>query len=460
MKKIQKPTFYLMFIASLMLASCASPQSASPSSQAQAEQAPADQVSAEEPITLTVWWWGEPEAPGTGKWLKDRADEYTAENPNVSFELVEQNIDTVVTAFKAAAAAKSGPDIAFLFSGGVYVMEDVWEGNIVPISDYATEEQMSTWIDTFSKTYDGKVWTMPFYMQSYLMMYNKDLFTKAGLDPENPPATLDDLLNACQVLNDAGIAPMASGMRDLFQGGVYYSELGVQSLPDPYSIQRATIGEEAFTDTQHAGWLEALDKLVKADCFNEDVNSLDLYSGWEVFGRGEAAMLQANDAFLPVAIENLGEENVGLMRMPRYTESPVSESMCYFSQGLGITSWSPYKEIAADFLLTLHKKENVDEFYKITSIPFANTNFDTTLIKSELQKEEFRWISERPQLCPEGLTAIQIWETGVMPASQAIFQQSSTPSEAAQLIEDVARNWRESNPPNFDNWVKWANPEN
>ncbi|MBN2396179.1 MAG: extracellular solute-binding protein [Candidatus Atribacteria bacterium] len=455
MKRIKKQTFFsvLIIIASFLIASCANPKPVTHVNQESSEK-----ESVEEPITLTVWWWGEPEAPGTGKWLKDRADEYTEENPNVVFELVEQNIDTVVTAFKAAAAAKSGPDIAFLFSGGVYVMEDVWEGNIVPISDYATEEQMSTWIDTFSKTYDGKIWTMPFYMQSYLMMYNKDLFTKAGLDPENPPSTMDELLNACEILNRSGIAPMASGMRDLFQGGIYYSELGVQSLPDAYSIQRATIGEESFEDRQHAEWLEALDQMVKASCFNEDVNSLDLYSGWEVFGRGEAAMLQANDAFLPVAIENLGEENVGLMRMPSYTESPVSESMCYFSQGLGITSWSPYKEVAADFLLTLHAKENVDEFYKITSIPFANTNFDTSLIKSELQKEEFEWISERPQLCPEGLTAIQIWETGVMPASQAIFQQSLSPAEAAQLIEDVARNWRESNPPNFDNWITWAKP--
>lgn len=438
----------LMMVALLVFSSCA---------QKTTETAkPAEADTSTKPVKLVVWWWGEPEAPGSGTWLAAQTEKYTANHPNVTFELVEQNIDTVITGFRAAAASKSGPDIAFMFSGGVYLAEDVWAGNLAAISDFVSPEQMSTWIDTGSKTFNGKVWSVPFYMQSYLMMYNKKLFTQAGLDPNNPPKTIDELVSMCATFRSKGITPMASGMKDAFQGGIYYSELGVQTLPDNQAIQRASVGEGSFTDYEHAGWFGALEKLVQADCFNEDVNSLDLYSGWEVFGRGEAAMLQANDAYLPIAIKNLGEENVGIMRMPSYATSPTSEGMCYFSQGLAITSWSPNKEVAADFLVSLHEKDAVDDFYKTTGIPFADSKFDTILMTSALQKAEFEWISTRPQTCTEGLMPIQVWETGVLAASQGIFQKSMTASEAAQMVEDVAKNWRESNPPNFDEWQAWA----
>jgi raffinose/stachyose/melibiose transport system substrate-binding protein len=408
-------------------------------------------------ITLTVWWWGEPEAPGSGTWLKARADDYHAQHPNVSINLVEQNIDSVTTAFRAAAASKSGPDIAYFFSGGVYVMEDTWAGNIAPISDYATKEQMADWIDTSSKTYDGKVWTMPYYMQSYLMMYNKDLFKKAGLDPEKPPQTMDELITDCGVFNKAGITPIAAGMKDAFQGGIFYSELGVQTLMTATSVQKAAVGLESYTDPEHAGWWDSLNKMVAANCFNKDANSLDVYSGWEVFGKGQSAMLQANDGYLPIAIKDLGQENVGIMRMPRFASGALGEDMCAFSQGLGITSWSANKQDAANFLISLHQKQNVDSFYQTTGIPLADKKFDVSLLKSPQQKQEYQWIATRPQLCPELIMPLEVWETGLMPASQAIFQQSMSPADAAKQVEATAKNWRDSNPPNLDKWKTWAN---
>ncbi len=89
----------------------------------------------------------------------------------------------------------------------------------------------------------------------------------------------------------------------------------------------------------------------------------------------------------------------------------------------------------------------------------ADKKFDSTLIKSPQQKEEYQWISTRPQLCPELIMPIQIWETGLMPATQAIFQQSMSPADAAKQVEETAKNWLNSNPPNLDQWKTWANSQ-
>jgi raffinose/stachyose/melibiose transport system substrate-binding protein len=409
-----------------------------------------------EDVTLTVWWWGEPEAPGTGEWLQARADEYSASNPNVDFELVEQNIDTVITAFRAAASAQSGPDVAFVFSGNIYVMEEVWAGNLAAVSDYLPQEALDQMFDTGSKTFDGKIWTMPFYMQSYLMMYNRELFEQAGLDVDAPPATLDDLLDACGALQTAGFTPITTGLRDGFMGGIWYSEMGVQSLEGPRSIQQASIGGGSFTDPQHAKWFTALEQMIEADCFNEDANSLDLYQGWEAFGRGEAAMLLANDGYLSVAIDLLGEDKVDIMRMPQFDNGPLVEGMCAFSQGLGITSWSPNKELAADFLLSLHEQESVDDFFATTGTPFASRKFNPSILTNPVRQEHFEWLTTRDPVCPEGMMPISVWENGVLPASQAVFQRSTSPAAAAQMVEDTAQVWRDSNPPEIEQWNIWA----
>lgn len=49
-------------------------------------------------------------------------------------------------------------------------------------------------------TYKGKLCAMPFSNSTILLYYNKNLFKNAGLDPQNPPATLDELASAVQKL--------------------------------------------------------------------------------------------------------------------------------------------------------------------------------------------------------------------------------------------------------------------
>lgn len=45
-------------------------------------------------------------------------------------------------------------------------------------------------------TYKDELCAMPFSNSTILLYYNKDLFTKAGLDPANPPKTLEELADA------------------------------------------------------------------------------------------------------------------------------------------------------------------------------------------------------------------------------------------------------------------------
>ena len=65
------------------------------------------------------------------------------EAPDVTIKTVLQTTDGLIPAFKAAAAARKGPDIQY-FWGGIWALEDAWAGNTKPVSDYIPCSEPST----------------------------------------------------------------------------------------------------------------------------------------------------------------------------------------------------------------------------------------------------------------------------------------------------------------------------
>ncbi|MGW1996978.1 ABC transporter substrate-binding protein [Embleya sp. NPDC001921] len=51
---------------------------------------------------------------------------------------------------------------------------------------------------------DGKVYGLPVTEYALGLVYNRDLFTKAGLDPDKPPATWDEVRGAAKKISDTG----------------------------------------------------------------------------------------------------------------------------------------------------------------------------------------------------------------------------------------------------------------
>ncbi len=51
---------------------------------------------------------------------------------------------------------------------------------------------------------DGVQWGLPFNVETPILLYNRAAFERAGLDPVDPPETLDELREAAQALKDGG----------------------------------------------------------------------------------------------------------------------------------------------------------------------------------------------------------------------------------------------------------------
>lgn len=131
--------------------------------------------------------------------------EFNAEHPDIHVEAIysgdyTQCLQRVLTASNAGNPA----DLALLNNYGTRSAVD--EGAIMPLDKFVEAEGGEAFSSQFWKAYwddcchDGSVYGIPFQKSVPLLYFNKDMFREAGLDPENPPKTWDDLYKACEVL--------------------------------------------------------------------------------------------------------------------------------------------------------------------------------------------------------------------------------------------------------------------
>ena len=109
---------------------------------------------------------------------------YEKAHPNIAINRSCRRPTASYPAFETAAKAHRGPDIQYLW-GGINTLAEAWPGYIAPMSDYIPASELKHYLNTSEDTYNGKIWSAPWYTQpSFPLLYNKDLFRKAGLEPQ------------------------------------------------------------------------------------------------------------------------------------------------------------------------------------------------------------------------------------------------------------------------------------
>jgi multiple sugar transport system substrate-binding protein len=462
--------FGLLFILIMPLSACgtpAAPTEAPKPTEAAGQAAsaateapkPTEAPAAAEPITLTVWYWGEQEAPGMKDFMEEAVKVYMKENPTITVNAVLQESDSLYPAFRAAAEAKQGPDIQF-FWGGIFTLEDAMLGNLAPVSDYWTPEELNNIpagqrAETF---WDGKQWGVPFYQIGTFWAYNKKMFTQVGLDPEKPPEKWEDWLNACDKLRTAGITPIGTGFKDGWLGGWMVSYLAQQNFNSIDDLMAAVRGEKSLTEPIYAEWWARWKDLVDHKCFNDDIMSLDLYQGQALFENEKAAMTNHVQPYIAVLERKMGKDVVGVMRTPVYGSGKFASAVGIPVQDLAITSFSTHKKEAADFLRFLHREDIMQLMYQKAGAVTPDNRFKPEWFNTNSDKAIDQWKKDFPLFWYQYYYP-PIWESeGSIALGQLLVSGELTPEQAAQKWQDIADKNRRENPQQLENYKKWVFP--
>jgi multiple sugar transport system substrate-binding protein len=127
--------------------------------------------------------------------IKKLIKEFEAKNPNIKVQAEDYPHDQFQNKVFAAQKAGTGPDIVNIYNG--WVAQFVKQKAIQPIpSDFmSTQDIKDYYVSTVQpQSGDGKFYSLPIAVRSLALFYNKDLFKAAGLDPNKPPQTWDELV--------------------------------------------------------------------------------------------------------------------------------------------------------------------------------------------------------------------------------------------------------------------------
>ncbi|MCF6471483.1 extracellular solute-binding protein [Nonomuraea sp. MG754425] len=263
---------------------------------------------AQDKVTLSVWGWG-PEANYDKMFA-----EYEKLNPGIDVDARSFTTSTEYdTILSTGLAGDSGPDLAWL-RAGPQLQPLVEAGRLLPLdaedvpglADFDAGVLRAATGDK-----DGKVYGVPFAVQTLQVVYNKKIFAAHGL---TPPKTYDEMIAAAGKLKAGGVVPFAFGGKDDWMLPIVASIFGTAQWGGDEFIAAVKAKEKKFADPRFVAGIDQLNKL--KPYFPENVAGVSYTDAQILFSSGKAAMFPGGLWELNFFTENAKDIELGVFTPP------------------------------------------------------------------------------------------------------------------------------------------------
>ena len=301
-------------------------------------KAPADETKApvaeDEIVTLKFTGWRtEDEAA-----INAMNEKFTEKYPNIKVVYEPVTATEYDTNLQTALSNGTAADIIMMrsYSGGCTVFSSgkiatLTTDNVPNLANFP-ESAINCWAD------NGTSFAVPAGMTIEGVHYNKDIFDACGVEVPN---TVDELLAACQKIEDAGYLAIAGGV-----GEAWYVSEEITS-----SILMATIGsgdwvqklynkEVDFTDDAYVTMLDTLLKLT--DYYPDFYEGVGYEDSQQLFLAGQAAMYMSGSFELEYFTSTNPDLKLGCFPFPGQEAAPTAIN---FTAAVGIGAYADSKHL-------------------------------------------------------------------------------------------------------------------
>ena len=157
-------------------------------------------ATAQDPIEIEYWQYF---FEGRVNAIDALIEQFEAENPGITVNQTHFPYADYRTRIAAAVPAGEGPDVIQMFYGWVPDYVDAGLLQPLPQEYFPLQEIEDEYFDIVqAMIYDGQLYAVPTAVRSLALFWNKRMFEEAGLDPETPPATLDEMVEYAIALTE------------------------------------------------------------------------------------------------------------------------------------------------------------------------------------------------------------------------------------------------------------------
>lgn len=316
--------------------------------------------------TLTVW-----------SWRTEDVDEYNAifdvyekKHPNVTVEFKAFKNDTYNTKLKTGVTAANGPDVAQLRAyGGLQSL--IAADRLVPLDGKIDLSGFSASVLEGARgREDGKVYGVPFAVQTLQVFYNKKIFEEHGI---SVPETWDQMISAAKKLKSAGVTPFAATGKDTWMLPIYREIFGAARAGGQQFADAVLSGETDFTDPDYVASLELLKQL--QPYFPDNVAGVPYTDAQILFTSGQAAMYPGGSFELAFFEEQAPDLKMGVFQVPPPPGSVIDHPVTpgWVDGSFGVSAKSDSKKAATDLVKWMATKEFgqmfTDKLKQVSPVP-------------------------------------------------------------------------------------------
>jgi raffinose/stachyose/melibiose transport system substrate-binding protein len=395
------------------------------------------------PATLELWLGGilTTATPGSDsrKWADQQIERFKQANPGseVNITLLPANNDQLAAQVQAAFAAHRVPDVMMLYSGS-YTL--AYQSGLMPLNKFidATPgfyQSMSLWdlscADYDCKSGQGQIFGVPSDAYSFLLYYNKDLLSQAGIS--GPPTTYEELYSDCASLKAQSLVPFVYGDRDGYTT-VNLLVDNIASYWEPGDVQKFERGELKFTDSK---WVDALKPIVAMrtkGCVNDDASTLEQLHSADLFSTQKGAMFEGQPQFVPYfkAIK----DKVGVAKLPRSGTGPLNSGVIGSSgDDWAIPAESKHPDLAWELIKTFSDETAAGTMISLLGSPPCNiagqAKIDDPQVKAAFELIKTATIPEMDIVMSQA-TALFLYKH-----LQLAFAGQETPEEAMAATQQT-----------------------
>ncbi len=228
--------------------------------------------------------------------MKKVVDDFNATHKDIQVDMLSTT--AIETKTLMAVSAQVAPDVAGLYGANIAQYAD--DRAVEPLDDLCKESGIKAddYLPAYFNmvTYEGHIWALPSTPASIVLHYNKDMFEKAGLDPEKPPKTIEDLDALSVKLNrvsggqitQAGFFPPEPGWWNWawanYFGGKIVDESGKITATSPECIRAMTWIQtfpKKFGGTEYQSFKQGLGNFQSPENpFMEDRLAMEVQGVW------------------------------------------------------------------------------------------------------------------------------------------------------------------------------------
>jgi raffinose/stachyose/melibiose transport system substrate-binding protein len=295
---------------------------------------------------------------------------FNAKYPDIDVKAIYNAEPDVI--IKQQLAAGGGPDI-ITTQGTTTLLDFAKAGRLVALDGYAAKygwmNKFSAW--AFKPVSDkGKLYGLPGKVDSEMVYYNKDMFSKNGW---NIPTSYEDLVALCDKIQAKGIIPFAFGAGNYKYANEWWWSLAFTSRLGKDKLEKLLKGEVPWTGKEPTDAMQKmLDLYQKGYINSRSSTSLTIDAATQLFATGKAAMKMEGTWLLGnLTSEQKPEFDWGVFAMPSWSADVPQVLPFALGIGVAINAKSKNADEAAKFLDVWSDRDNqiIGITYKAMGFP-------------------------------------------------------------------------------------------